>query len=147
MPNVPSLDQQPNQGIAKDRFMGGAENVISIDQWKTCNGIMKQWAIRSIDQQTSSAPKLRISSTADRASDMAPPAKRPLPDHLYVDIPTVTSTMSKLVLLVCMFSLAMSFLADVDMIHPFAAIIISIGCICFYIMSRMVVNKYSGNVR
>jgi hypothetical protein len=89
----------------------------------------------------------RVSSTSETVSDKTLAAKRPLPDHLYVDVPTVTSTISKLVFLVCMFSLAMSFLADVDMIHPFAAIIISICCICFYIMSRMVVNKYSGNVQ
>jgi hypothetical protein len=94
----------------------------------------------------------RINPALERASDIdvskveVELRKRPLPDHLYVDIPTVTSTISKLVFLVCIFSLAMSFLADVDMIHPFVAIIISIGCICFYIMSRMVANKYSDNV-
>ena len=86
-------------------------------------------------------------SRVDLGSDKTRSANRALPDHLYVDIPTVTSTISKLVFLVCLFSLGMSFVANVDMIHPLAAIVIAIGCICFYIMSRMVLNQYSGNVR
>jgi len=95
----------------------------------------------------------RINAALERASRLdlskveGKLINRPLPVHLCVDIPTVTSTISKLVFVVCMFSLAMSFLAEVDIIHPFAAIIIGIGCICFYIMSRMVLNQYSSNVR
>jgi hypothetical protein len=65
------------------------------------------------------------------------PRSDTMPAHLYVDVPTIAKQASRLVFLVCLFSLALSVITGVNMIHPFVSIFICLGCIPFYIMGRM----------
>lgn len=63
--------------------------------------------------------------------------KTPLPNQLYVDVPTITKTTSRLIFLVCVFALAVWGLTGFVMIHPIIAIMTGIGSIGFYIMGSM----------
>jgi hypothetical protein len=71
------------------------------------------------------------------------PRSGAIPANLYVDVPTIAKQASRLVFLVCLFSLALSIITGVDMIHPFVSIFICLGCIPFYIMGNMLQKTYS----
>jgi hypothetical protein len=74
-----------------------------------------------------------------------PQAERHLPDRMYVDVATIAIKGSQLIFLVCLFSLMLSIITDVHMLHPFAATIIMIGCIGFYLMGRLVKQQHNAS--
>lgn len=51
---------------------------------------------------------------------------------------------SRLVFLVCLFSLSTSLISGVHMIHPLISIIVGIGCVPFYVIGRMLKKQTSG---
>jgi hypothetical protein len=72
-----------------------------------------------------------------------PQAKKEFPDRMYVDVSVVAIKSSALMFLVCLFSLAVSIGTGLHMIHPFAAIMIMIGCVGFYLMGRLVKKQHN----
>ena len=69
-----------------------------------------------------------------RAANMLSDQKRPLPDHMYVDIATITKTASALIFLLCLFSLAIGFLTKFYVIQPFVSTVIAFSSIVFFAM-------------
>jgi predicted tellurium resistance membrane protein TerC len=63
--------------------------------------------------------------------------KRPYPDHMYVDIATVTKSISATILFVCAFSLVISFLTQFTIINRYVSVTIGFAAIAFYLMGGM----------
>jgi hypothetical protein len=63
-------------------------------------------------------------------------------DH-YVDVPTIAKVASRLVFLVCAFSLCLWLLTGFSMVHPAIAMLTMIGCVGFYTMGRMAERSFS----
>jgi hypothetical protein len=80
--------------------------------------------------------------TKDRMPDLPRLAKQIFPAYLYVDIPTVTRQTSLLVLLICLFSLSLSWLTGFNMIYPFISLIVAIGAIIFYLIAILMGRQY-----
>ena len=72
--------------------------------------------------------------------------ERPLPAHMYVDLIILVTKASMLVFLICLFSLAVSAIDGFHMVHPFVAIIVMIGCLGFYSMTRFARKQYKADV-
>jgi hypothetical protein len=82
------------------------------------------------------AEEKRIKEMASEQSAAA--ARRAEIDgNRYVDVADVAQSTSRVVFLVCLFSLAMWLITGFVMIQPFLAIITMIGCSGFYIMGKM----------
>jgi hypothetical protein len=64
-------------------------------------------------------------------------ADRGLETHMLVRVPQVVRSASLIVLLVCIFSLAMSLLTGFNMIHPFISIITALGAVLFLGMGAL----------
>ena len=72
------------------------------------------------------------------SSDMsAAPTERPYPDHMYVDIPTITKTTSAIVLLICIFSLVVYGMTGVRIIQPLISVVVGFVSGMFYGMGEM----------
>jgi hypothetical protein len=76
-----------------------------------------------------------------------PQTEREHPDHWYVDVVMLATKTSILVFLICLLSLAISYLANFHMIHPIVAIMIMIGSAGFYFMGRLSKKQHSDDVR
>lgn len=67
--------------------------------------------------------------------------EKSFPEHMYVDVPTIAKTTSALVLLVCLFSLIVSWATGFNMIYPLIAAFVLIGAGVFYAMGRLLAKR------
>jgi hypothetical protein len=66
-----------------------------------------------------------------------------MPRSLYVDVPTIAKTASRLVFLTCLFALLIWTITGFVMIHPIIAAMAIIGSIGFYLMGAMTEKRMS----
>ncbi len=62
---------------------------------------------------------------------------RQYPAHMYVDVPALTKSISAVIFLVCIFSLALSFLTGFRIIHPYVSVTVGFAAAAFYLMGEM----------
>jgi hypothetical protein len=71
---------------------------------------------------------------------------RPLPDHMYVDIPTLTKNLSLIAIVVCVLSIAVSWATKFSAIQPFLAALIIVASATFYVMAKLIKRSYHDGV-
>lgn len=69
--------------------------------------------------------------------------KRAYLDRHYVDVPTITRRSSLIVLLVCIFSVITYTTTGFMILHPFAAAVIGVASIIFYLIGKMTRKEFS----
>ena|ERR1700719_3581273 len=77
-----------------------------------------------------------------RATNMSTP-QRSFPDHLYVDVPTITERSSLIVLIVCIFAAAVYVSTGFMIFHPFVAAVAGFAAVIFYFIGRLTRKEFS----
>ena len=71
---------------------------------------------------------------------------RPLPDHLYVDVPTITKKLSLAVFLICVLSLLVFAVTGFSAVQPIIAILFAIASGTFYTMAEIVRRSHHDRI-
>jgi len=69
--------------------------------------------------------------------------QRPFPDHLYVDVPTVTERLSLIVLVFCIFAAVVYASTGFMIVHPFVAAVAGFAAVIFYFVGRLTRKEFS----
>jgi hypothetical protein len=73
-----------------------------------------------------------------------PQVQRPFPDHLYIDVPTVTKNIALAVFSVCILSVLAFAVTGFAAIHPFVAILGASGAAIIYLMAGIIKRSHHG---
>lgn len=95
-----------------------------------------------IRQQSPQASSAAVYKLVFVDPDRAVKDQRAYPSNMYVDVPTVTKTISAVVFYLCVLSLLMSFVSGFSLIDRFFSILFAFFAAGFYLMACLMARRH-----